>query len=151
MKHPEALGEISYSYAKFADQQYHKMEDSEEMKKIEEIYEKAASRDQGASKLAKVDGGAKRLVALKERLFEEDNNRLESLSKLQTRYLSSSLTMYLSSLSHYDKADEVIFRFVSLWLEHHYDDALTKGISAHLNSVPTHKFITSGQSVVGTT
>ncbi|KAA1069952.1 Serine/threonine-protein kinase tel1 [Puccinia graminis f. sp. tritici] len=140
-KHPEALGEISYSYAKFADQQYHRMEESEEMKKLRKSTKRLQAEIKGASKLAKVDGGVKRLVALKERLFEEDNNRLESLSKLQTRYLSSSLTMYLSSISHYDKADEVIFRFVSLWLEHHYDDALTKGISAHLNSVPTHKFI----------
>ncbi|WAQ91132.1 hypothetical protein PtA15_14A12 [Puccinia triticina] len=140
-QYPEALGEISYSYAKFADQQYHKMHDSEEMKKLKKSTKRLQAEIKGAAKLAKVDGGAKKVKALKERLLEEDSDRLDSLSKLQTRYLSSSLNMYLSCLSHGDKRDQVIFRFVSLWLEHHSDDALNKAIFTQLNLVPTHKFI----------
>ncbi|PLW50604.1 hypothetical protein PCANC_06966 [Puccinia coronata f. sp. avenae] len=137
----DAQGEISYTYAKFADEQYHKLDTSEEMRRLKKSTKRLKEEIKGTAKLAKADIGARRAMVMKEKLFRDDSYRLDSLSKLETRYLSSSLDMYLSCLSHYDQRDEVIFRFVSLWLEHHSDEALNEGISTRLKSVPTHKFI----------
>lgn len=139
--HPDAMGEISYIYAKFADEHYHKMTGSEEMKKLKKSTKRLQAEIKGTAKLANVDAGAKMTMEMKQRLLKEDSDRLEALSKLEARYLSSSLGMYLSCLSHCDQKDEVIFRFVSLWLEHHSDEALNETISTRLKSVPPHKFI----------
>lgn len=139
--HPDAMGKISYSYAKFADEQYHKMYDSEEMKKLKKSTKRLQAEIKGTARLANIDAGAKMTMKMKQRLLKEDSDRLEALSKLEARYLSSSLGMYLSCLSHCDQKDEVIFRFVSLWLEHHSDEALNEAISIRLKSVPPYKFI----------
>ncbi|KAI7941246.1 hypothetical protein MJO29_013320 [Puccinia striiformis f. sp. tritici] len=140
-QHLEALGSISYTYAKFADEQYHKLNGCEEIKKLKKSTKRLQAEIKGVEKLVKVDQDARTMLKMKARLFKEDNDRLEFLAKLEARYLSSSLRMYLSCLSHYDQRDDVIFRFVSLWLEHHSDDALNRCISTQIDSVPTHKFI----------
>ncbi|POW03317.1 hypothetical protein PSTT_11176, partial [Puccinia striiformis] len=82
-QHLEALGSISYTYAKFADEQYHKLNGCEEIKKLKKSTKRLQAEIKGVEKLVKVDLDARTMLKMKARLFKEDNDRLEFLPNLK--------------------------------------------------------------------
>lgn len=136
----QALGQASHTYARFADEQYHKLLESGEAKRLSESIKRLQAEITAIESFSDSDE-AEELLERKQMRHEEESDKLRVVSDLQTRYLTSSLKMYLASLANCDQHDDSIFRFVSLWLEHHSNDELNKVIRSPVRSVPTHKFI----------
>lgn len=132
-----AFGQVSFTYATFADKQYRDVVASGEVARLTESTKRlSATVNYKASDRA--DSNA---VKWKQRIYEEDCASLERYSHMQKSYLHGALQMYLNSLAFEDQHDDVVFRFVSLWFDHSDDDELNGALADAITKVPTHKFV----------
>ncbi|MBW0465571.1 hypothetical protein O181_005286 [Austropuccinia psidii MF-1] len=140
-KYPEAFGQVAFTYAKFADKQYHELIESGQVQKLTESTQRLKAEVSATQQAFRSDREGQKVLEWKKRIFREDKEKLDLLSELQTRYLFSALEMYLNCLGFEDRHDDIIFRFVSLWFDEHANKALNVRLQSLIGLVSTYKFV----------
>lgn len=139
--HAASLGQVSFTYAKFADKQYRELQRSGEVARLHKSTQRLQVEVSATQQASQHGKEVQKVLDWKTRIYREDQEKLTSLLQLETSYLSAALKMYLNCLAHEDKHDDVVFRFVSLWFDQHSDEQLNTALRDFISLVPTFKFV----------
>lgn len=134
---PAAFGQISFTYATYADRQYREILNSPEVAKLLETNRLLAMD----TSHQRPHSAGQKVLLWKKRIYNEDCALQESYRTMQARHLEAALEMYLNSLEFEDQHDEVVFRFVSLWFDQSHNNELNRKLGGQIGRVPTYKFV----------